>query len=114
MPSIEFWLTWLEKLPGDESDPVFGHVAAALYRLVDSARLAVFEDGERNFGYLHRNEEEPFLNRRALTLDEVARLVGGRFRRIEAREPEPKLLPVVMRKYGISLKQAPYLIAGEG
>lgn len=114
LASIEFWLTWLERLPGDVSDPLFGHVAAALYRLVDDARLPVFEDGVRNFGYLHRCGEEPFVTRRTFTLDEVARLVGDRLRHIDAREPDPKLLPVVMGKFGISVEQGPSQILEDG
>ena len=103
--TIEFWLSWLERLSGDANDMVYGHVASGLYRLADDATVPCFVDGERNFGCVHRGEQRPLNGQSMHTPQEVAEMFGPRFRALEQSEGEPKILPDLMSKYSISLDE---------
>ncbi len=88
--TVEFWLAWLEELPGNADDFRFGCVAAALANIGDSAHAPEVFDGERVFPV--RDEEEPIVLKRRWPFDKYARGVARRLRAVARRELEPKIL----------------------
>jgi hypothetical protein len=95
---VEFWLDWLEGLPGDIEDWRFGLVAWALARLAAVMQTPEVLDGERVFP-VTASLAEPIRLRRRLPFREFAQPVLRRLCTVERREPEPKVLPLVIEAW---------------
>ena len=97
--SISFWLDFLEELDGDEADSRFGAAASALHR-------APTETPDRKVIDLHRDfplqySARPIELLQEWALEEYAAIIAPRLRAIEAREPEPKVMPKVLEAWRI-------------
>lgn len=99
VPAFEFWLEWLERLPGDYEDQFFGACASALVQLVDTAKAPVFLDGERNLGCGLASDDLPYRVTHSYTTGEIGRKYRERLNVVEAREPEPKVMREVLARY---------------
>jgi hypothetical protein len=93
--TVEFWLDWLEGLPGDAEDWRFGLVAWALAQIPGAMRVPEVLDGERLFP-VTADLAEPIRNLRKSPFGESAPAVLRRLCTVERREPEPKVLPLVI------------------
>jgi hypothetical protein len=97
--SISFWLDFLEELDGDEADSRFGAAASALYRAPTEAPDRKVIDIRRDFPLQY--SARPIELLKAWTLEDYAAIIAPRLRAIEAREPEPKVMPKVLDAWGI-------------
>jgi hypothetical protein len=97
--SILFWLDFLEKLNGDETDSRFGAAASALHRAPTEAPDREVIDIRRDFPLQH--SARPIELLQEWTLEEYAAIIAPRLRAIEAREPEPKVMPKVLEAWRI-------------
>jgi hypothetical protein len=98
---IEFYLDWLSMLV-DARDPVsegvFGNVAAGLYRILSGRDLPFIIDGLRPF---------PASNRGSSTIvqinpDDFAQEIASQLYALEEREGGPKVLPHIIRAFGLA------------
>jgi hypothetical protein len=100
--SIEFWMDWLDTLPGDETDPFFGTVAAALVNERLQALLPFVDDIERVYpAWLA--PDEPVRVVQHWTLNEYVKQIAPRLRAIHAREEEPRVMDDVLMEWGVEL-----------
>ena len=86
-----FWLDWLEELIDSERDRRFDLAARALSRVP-------WHEGDRKVLDIRRDfpvteSANPIEVLRVWTLEEYAAIIAPRLRAIEAREPEPKVMP---------------------
>jgi hypothetical protein len=96
---ISFWLDFLEELDGDEAESRFGAAASALHRAPSETPDRKVIDIRRDFPL--QNSARPIELVQEWTLDEYAAIITPRLRAIEAREPEPKVMPKVLQAWGI-------------
>ena len=100
-----FWLDWLEELIDSERDRRFELAARALSRVP-------WHEGDRKVLDIRRDfpvteSANPIEVLRVWTLEEYAAIIAPRLRAIEAREPEPKVMPRVLEAWRIpSVKKA--------
>ena len=90
--TLRFLLSWLQELPGDPGDWRFGMLTRAVATQIEDARvdqevLAVSLD------FPLTQSATPIRVERRWPLKAYLRRVRTRLRRIEAREPEPKVVP---------------------
>ena len=97
--SISFWLDFIEKLDGDEADSRFGAAASALHRAPIETPDRKVIDLRRDFPLQY--SARPIELLKAWTLEEYAAIIAPRLRAIEAREPEPKVMPQVLEAWRI-------------
>jgi hypothetical protein len=98
---IEFYLQWLSMLVDARdavSEGVFGNVAAGLYRISSGRDLPYIIDGLRPF---------PASNRSSSTIvqispDDFAQEIASQLYALEEREGEPKVLPHIIRAFGLA------------
>ena len=99
--TVEFWLDWLEELPGDAEDPRFGWAAWILSQIPRVMSEPEVCDIERIFPVtLDLSEPARILGRWPVA--EYAKGVVRRLRAIERREPEPKVMPRVIEAWATS------------
>jgi hypothetical protein len=97
---ISFWLGFLENLNGDEADSRFGAAASALHRAPSETPDRKVIDIRRDFPLQY--SVRPIELLKAWTLDDYAAIIAPRLRAIEAREPEPKVMPQVLEAWRIA------------
>lgn len=97
--SIWFWLDFLETLNGDETDSRFGAAASALHRSPSETPDRKVIDIRRDFPLQH--SARPIELLKAWTLEEYAAIIAPRLRAVEAREPEPRVMPQVLQAWGL-------------
>ena len=97
--SISFWLEFLDELKGDEADSRFGAVASALHRAPSETPDRKVIDIRRDFPL--QDSAKPIELLQEWTLEEYAAIIAPRLRAIEAREPEPKVMPLVLEAWHI-------------
>lgn len=98
--TVEFWLDLLERCPGDVDDARFGAAAAALERLATTVDYPFVTEVERAFPPLG-GDGEPLTVLQQWPIAEYARLIAPRLLAVAAREPAPRVLPRVLRAWGI-------------
>jgi hypothetical protein len=104
---VEFYLDWLEELV-DRDDyeglSLFGHVTAGLYRLADRRLLPWIADGLRPFPVPNpgeEKEEEEWSSITKIEPREFANSIADRLYDLEQRESAPKVIPHVIRAFGL-------------
>lgn len=97
---VDFYLDWLEELvvyDAYEARSLFGVVAAGLVRLADRRSFPSILDGLRPFPTLDSN----WPDMRAIDPGDFANSIADRLYALEAREARPKVLPHVIRAFGL-------------
>lgn len=97
---IDFYLDWLDSLPGDESDARYAHVASALHLMPERMNPRKVVSVKREFG-----ETDPRKRVRLLgewSLSEMGKRMEPRLVALEAREPPPKISSAILRAWGLS------------
>lgn len=98
--SVEFWIDWLDTLPGDLQDLFFGRVAAGLVNERMDAVLPFVDDIERVYpAWLA--PEMPIRVLRSWTLSAYAQHIAPRLRAIREKEEEPRVMDDVMWEWGV-------------
>jgi hypothetical protein len=106
--SVEYHLDWLDDLVeqrDSEGLNVFGTVAAGLYRLAAARSPAVY-DGFRPFPVTPDGWKGHGIER-----GEFVASIAGRLYDLEAREAAPKVIPHVIRAFGLEPKSDPKDVA---
>lgn len=107
LAAFEFWLEWLETLPGNPEDALWGYLAGALYRLARPAVVPELIENHRNFGYIWEDEVAPGWWGPQLTPKEVGERYAPRLYELEEREASPKVMSTVLIAYGLEPKARP-------
>lgn len=97
---VDFYLGWLEELvvyDAHEALSMFGVVAAGLMRLADRHSFPFILDGLRPFPTTDSN----WPDMRAIDPNDFATSIADRLYALEAREAQPKVLPHVIRAFGL-------------
>lgn len=111
---VGFYLDWLEELVDDQDRDtlaLFGHVAAGLHRLATRRIVPFITDGLRPFPVPSQDDETGWSDMRAIDADEFADSISGRLFDLERREGLPKVMPHVIRAFGLTPKTPPEEIA---
>ncbi len=96
---IAFLLDWLE----DADESTFGAICAALRRMPEYAIQHVVVDVERAFPASAAGNEPPIKVLGRWTIEEYGQTLKPRFQDLLRRESEPRVLPDVMRAWGIKV-----------
>jgi hypothetical protein len=109
LAALEFWLRWLEDAPSKESSPMnwFEIVASNLGKLVLLKKIDYFTDLERHYGYKPYNNEDALSIFEKLDIREVGIRYADRLYALEAKEPPPKMMSLIVRLYGLAPKAQP-------
>jgi hypothetical protein len=95
--AIDFYLKWLTRAPEDE----YGSVAGTLARVAMSASPRKVLDVERKFPS-HAPDNRPAIRYlREWTIEEYGRIIATRLRELNRKEQAPKVMPSVMRAWGV-------------
>ncbi|RRH93659.1 hypothetical protein EH240_29125 [Mesorhizobium tamadayense] len=109
--AVEFYLDWLRELidrQDDEGLSVFGHVAAGLYRLAAVHRATPFiNDGLRPFPVPSDEITGGWSSMTRIEPEEFASSISGRLYDLERRERAPKVMPHVIRAFGLKPRTPP-------
>lgn len=99
---IEFYLDWIEELIDErdfESESVIGNVIAGLYRLAKFNKAGCIMDGLRPFPV--PRHEIRWDTMKQLSLEDYTQSISSRLYDLERREGEPKVMPHVIRAFGL-------------
>jgi hypothetical protein len=110
---VEFYLDWLEETVDRrdyEGVEIFENVAAGLYRLADSRSLPFIIDGLRPFP-VPQQADSAWPGVKFIEPDQYAKSISARLFALEQREGVRRVLPHVMRAFGIVPKSKPDEIA---
>jgi len=102
---VEFYLDWLGDLV--ERDDylgldLFGHVAAGLHRLAEMRRLPWITDGLRPFPVSGPEAELAWSSMTRIDPTEFAHAIADRLYELERRESAPKVMPHIVRAFGLT------------
>jgi hypothetical protein len=104
--AVEFYLDWLNELVDrldNEGQSIFANVAAGLFRLADARSIPFIADGLRPFPFPQgKNSEWPDL--RQIDPQEFAASIAQKLFDLERREESPKVMPHVIRAFGLTPK----------
>jgi len=96
---VEFYLDWLEAIVEEDLDEEFGTVAAALARIpLDHDNIL---DIRRKYPAWKPDSAPAVAIQSRLTVRQLARKIEHRLRDLEELESEPKIMPEVLRYWGI-------------
>jgi hypothetical protein len=101
--SVEFLIGWLEGMDGDPTDGLFGTVASGLVNVRRRQEAPLVMTGLRPFPVSSVTREEHARMARLIGLDDFTAQIAHRLLDLERTEPEPKIMPVVLEAWGISL-----------
>lgn len=99
---IEFYMDWIDELIDEkdfESESIIGHVIAGLYRLAKFNKYNYILDGLRPFPVEHQTRTNVTIKQ--LSLEDYTQSISHRLYDLERREGEPKLMPHVIRGFGL-------------
>ncbi|MCL2785536.1 MAG: hypothetical protein FWD55_08965, partial [Propionibacteriaceae bacterium] len=103
--SVEFLVAWLEGMDANSTDGLFGTVASGLVNVRRRAESPVVMTGRRPFPVDSVTREEQARMGRFIPIDEFTAQITPRMLNLERTEPEPKIMPVVLETWGISLSR---------
>jgi hypothetical protein len=101
---VEFYLDWLEGLVERDDHlglDLFGHVAAGLHRLADKRLQPWITDGLRPFPVSGPEAEVAWSSMTKIDPTEFADSIANRLYDLERRESAPKVMPHVVRAFGL-------------
>ena len=101
--SVEFLIAWLEGMDANSTDGLFGTVASGLVNVRRRAESPVVMTGRRPFPVGSVTREEQARMGRFIPIDKFTAQITSRLLNLERTEPEPKIMPVVLETWGISL-----------
>jgi hypothetical protein len=96
---VDFYLDWLNELVDRrdyESESIFGHVAAGLYRLADARSFPFITDGLRPFP-APQEKNSGRSDIKQIDPQEFAVSIASRIFDLERREGAPRVLPHAIR-----------------
>lgn len=100
---IEFYLDWIEELVDErdyQSEAIIGHVMAGLCRLAKHRSNPTIIDGLRPFPVPQKGTSHwPTMSQ--IDFDEFAQSIAIRLYDLERRESMPKVMPHVIRAFGL-------------
>jgi hypothetical protein len=88
-------------MDADVSDSIFGSVAAGLGLLKLRSKRPLVSTGGRPIPSKGVSEEEKFAVAQLVPEQQVLRELAPRFYALERTEPEPKVMPEVLRVWGL-------------
>ena len=99
---IEFYLDWIEELIDEddfESESIIGHVIAGLYRVAKFNNYDFILDGLRPFPTSQQDTSKGSMKQ--IPVKEFAQSISHRLYELERRENDPKIMPHVIRAFGL-------------
>lgn len=102
--TIEFYLDWMEERRRDFDDRTFGALAAGMVNQIRAAHVPMVMTGQRAIppGSLPHAAEEKL--EAWIPLADYAREIEPRLRALDAAEPEPKVMPMVLDAWGLGAR----------
>ena len=110
---VEFYLNWIEEFidkRDDFSEGMIGNIIAGLYRLSDARKAPFIVDGYRPFP-VPKGENVTWPDIKRIEIDVFVKSISQRLYDLERRESSPKLMPHVIRSFGLVPKTAAAEIA---
>lgn len=110
---VEFYLDWIEEFidaRDDFSEGMIGNVIAGLYRLSDARKAPFIIDGYRPFP-VPKGKNVTWPDIKHIEIDDFVKSISHRLYNLERRESSPKLMPHVIRSFGLVPKTAGHEIA---
>ena len=111
---VGFYLDWLDSFVDrrdDEGQAIFGHLTAALHRLVATREVPFVVDGPRCFP-VPADPEEAQAGVVRIDMKDFAGSIAERLFDIEAREPPPRVFPHAIRVFGLTPRTPESEISG--
>lgn len=99
--TVDFYLRWLEEIVHSGSESLFGKLASGLALIRRNPQTEYVFTGLRPFPYSSVDGDELRDMLKPVPIDEYTREIAPRMIRLTDEEPEPKVMPEVLRIWGI-------------
>ena len=99
--SIEFYLDWMESLDADYFDGRFGAIASGLVLLKRQHQVDWVSTGRRPFPVRSADEGEWMKIANPIGVDAYAKRIAPRLYGLERSEPPPRIMPHVLKEWGL-------------
>jgi hypothetical protein len=110
--AVEFWIDWLEGMTGDTRDGRFGSVASGIALAMRVNRFDQVFTGQRPFPIMGVSQEQWNALGRPISLPDYVKQVAPRLYALERSEPPPRVMPYVLRAWGLEPATDPQETAG--
>jgi hypothetical protein len=99
--TIDFELSWLEEMEGGIDDGLFGTVAYGILFQKRHAKIPVVATGERPIPGAGLTPEQQRAMQRWIPIEDYAKQIAPRLFALERTEPPPRVMPHVIREWGL-------------
>lgn len=99
--AVEFYLKWLEEIVHVGQVGLFGKLASGLALLRRNIQSEFVFTGERPFPYASAQGDQLSAILKPISIDDFARQISPRLLQLSYLEQEPKVMPDVLRMWGI-------------
>jgi len=99
--AVEFYLSWLEEIVHAGRDSLFVKLASGLALLRRNVQTELVFTGERPFPYASAQGDELAAILKPVPIDDFTRQIAPRMLELSNQEHEPKVMPDVLRMWGI-------------
>jgi hypothetical protein len=99
--TIDFVLRWMEGLEGTREDALFGSLASHLVLQRRHMQPPFVATGLRAFPVTSMTDAERMALAKCIPIEEYTASIAPRLLALERVEPEPKLMPMILREWGI-------------
>jgi hypothetical protein len=101
--AVRFYVDWLSELierRDEEGESLFGNVAAGLHRIARARRTPFFFEGLRPFP-VPTDPDEGWRDAKQVAPEDFARIIAGDLHSLERQEAPPRVMPLVIRAFGL-------------
>lgn len=99
--AVTFYLNWLETALAEQDEGLFGTAAAGLYNLAQVAEQQDVQEIERKLPVTAPDDRPAVAILESWRRDQYGKMIEPQLRDIADREPDPKVMPMVMQAWGI-------------
>jgi hypothetical protein len=109
--TIDFLIDWLEETI-ESNEGLFGILAAGLGKEIKLNKIDKAFTGERPFPFPKDDEEvRKLIDSRSILLTDYTKTIASKLYQLEAKEPPPKIMPHVLKAWGLEPLTEPNQIA---
>jgi hypothetical protein len=98
---VDFYLTWLEGMSGDDQDGAFGIIGSGLGLLKKMSRTDLVFTGQRPFPMRDVRTGQLKKTNKPIALNDYLKQISSRMYALERSEPPPRIMPHVLLEWGL-------------
>jgi hypothetical protein len=105
--TVDFLIDWLSEMDGDGQNRRYGSVSSGIALCKRHNRFDIVLTGERPFPYPTMKREEWEQITRPIPVADYVKQVAPRLYALERAEPPPRIMPAVLREWGLEPSTSP-------